>query len=211
MAETWKKVAYYDEVATTFTGLSDTPANYTDAGSKLVRVNATPDALEFITQATLKLDDFGAPDDTTDLDATDSLHGLMSKTDKGKLDAIEAAADVTDATNVDNAGAVMEADFDAKGDLMTATADDTPSILSIGTDNYILCVSTDTPAWDSPATVAATMALDDIGVPDAAVDINDQQLTDAVAHNSSATPDPVLGKYYYDTDDDHLYVCTSTP
>jgi hypothetical protein len=148
MAETWKKVAYYDEVATTFLGLSDSPADYTDDGLKLVRVNVGEDALEFADAATLI-------------------------------------------------------------DVMTASAASTPSLLAIGTDNYILCVSTDTPAWDSPATVAATMALDDIGVPDAAVGFNGQQLTDTVAHNSSATPDPVLGKYYYDTDDDHLYVCTS--
>jgi hypothetical protein len=159
MAETWKKVAYYDEVATTFLGLSDTPANYTDAGLKLVRVNVGTDALEYV-----------------------------------------AVADLN---------AVMDADFTAKGDLMTASAASTPSLLAIGTDNYILCVSTDTPAWDSPATVAATMALDDIGVPDAAVDLNGQEIQDVVAHQSSATPDPVKGKYYYDTDDDHLYVCTS--
>jgi len=54
-----------------------------------------------------KLDDLTAPDDTTDLDATDALHGLMSKADKGKLDGIEAGADQTDATNVAAAGAVM--------------------------------------------------------------------------------------------------------
>jgi hypothetical protein len=64
----------------------------------------------------IKLDDFTAPDDTTDLDATDALHGLMSKADKGKLDGIETAADVTDATNVNAAGAVMEGDS-AGGDL----------------------------------------------------------------------------------------------
>ena len=33
---------------TTFTGLTDTPVNYTDAGSKIVRVNAGATALEFI-------------------------------------------------------------------------------------------------------------------------------------------------------------------
>lgn len=33
-----------------------------------------------------KLDDFGAPDDNTDLNATQSVHGLMSKLDKAKLD-----------------------------------------------------------------------------------------------------------------------------
>jgi len=36
-----------------------------------------------------KLDDWGVPDDNTDLNATPSLHGLMSKTDKTKLDAIK--------------------------------------------------------------------------------------------------------------------------
>jgi hypothetical protein len=35
--------------ASAFTGLSDTPANYTGAAGKLVVVNSTPDGLEFIT------------------------------------------------------------------------------------------------------------------------------------------------------------------
>ena len=34
--------------ATTFTGLTDTPADYTGAGSKVVRVNAGASALEFV-------------------------------------------------------------------------------------------------------------------------------------------------------------------
>jgi len=41
---------------------------------------------------TVKLDDFTTPDDNTDLDATNAKHGLMSKADKAKLDAIAAAA-----------------------------------------------------------------------------------------------------------------------
>ena len=40
----------------------------------------------------IKLDDLAAPDDNTDLDATASLHGLMPKVDKSKLDAIESSA-----------------------------------------------------------------------------------------------------------------------
>jgi len=51
---------------------------------------------------------------------------------------VEDGADVTDATNVDAAGAVMEADFNAKGDLLSASADNTPAILSIDTDGYVL-------------------------------------------------------------------------
>jgi hypothetical protein len=40
----------------------------------------------------IKLDDLSTPDDNTDLDATTSLHGLMSKVDKTKLDGIESGA-----------------------------------------------------------------------------------------------------------------------
>lgn len=43
----------------------------------------------------IKLDDLAAPDDTTDLDATASMHGLMSKADKSKLDGISSGADAT--------------------------------------------------------------------------------------------------------------------
>ena len=54
----------------------------------------------------IKLDNLGIPDDNTDLDATGSLHGLMSKVDKTKLDNIEnnATADQSGtelATNID--------------------------------------------------------------------------------------------------------------
>ena len=48
---------------------------------------------------------------TTSLNtATTSANGLMSSTDKSKLDGIESGADVTDATNVNAAGAVMNSD-----------------------------------------------------------------------------------------------------
>ena len=42
--------------------------------------------------------------------ATTTSAGLMSASDKSKLDGIESSADVTDATNVEAAGAVMETD-----------------------------------------------------------------------------------------------------
>ena len=43
----------------------------------------------------------------------------------------------------------------------------------------------------------------------ATLEVNGQQLQDAVIHNSAAAPTAVKGKPYYDTDDDHVYVCTS--
>jgi len=44
---------------------------------------------------TVKLDDFTAPDDTTDLDAAAAKHGLMPKNDKIKIDTVATNADVT--------------------------------------------------------------------------------------------------------------------
>jgi len=46
-------------------------------------------------EGTVKLDNLAAPDDTTDLDASDALHGLMPKDDKSKLDGVAVGADVT--------------------------------------------------------------------------------------------------------------------
>lgn len=64
--------------------------------------NMTFTQIRDLLQANTKLDNLQAPDDTTDLDATGSLHGLMPKADKTKLDAIsgtntgdEAAASET--------------------------------------------------------------------------------------------------------------------
>lgn len=56
----------------------------------------------------------------THADATTSVSGFMSASDKTKLDGIEAGADVTDATNVAAAGAIMDGDFTTNG-LMART------------------------------------------------------------------------------------------
>lgn len=62
----------------------------------------------------------------------------------------------------------------------------------------------------TPAEVAATMKLDDIGEPDAAVGFAGQEATDFVFEKLAAPPvTPVVGKAYLDTDDNSLYVCTS--
>ena len=66
----------------------------------------------------VKLDDLGTPDDNTDLDATTILHGLMSKSDKVKIDGVTALADVT----ADNAPKAHKASHqDTGGDEISLT------------------------------------------------------------------------------------------
>jgi hypothetical protein len=43
----------------------------------------------------------------------------------------------------------------------------------------------------------------------AALEVNGQELQNAVIHQAATPPTAVKGKPYYDTDDDHVYVCTA--
>jgi hypothetical protein len=118
---------------------------------------------------------------------------------------------------------VLKSTLTAKGSLITASAASTPAELAIGTDGYILAVSTDTPAWIDPSGLAVAahatthknsgsdeLLLHELGEPTSAVAFDGQQATDFVVENSSTAPaTPVLGKVYYDTDDNSVYVCTS--
>lgn len=65
--------------ASVFTDLTDTPANYAGAGGYLVRVNATPDGLEFVDGTTLFFDEHSDVDhnQTTNYDA--NRHFLQSE------------------------------------------------------------------------------------------------------------------------------------
>lgn len=67
--------------------------------------------------------------------ATTTLAGVMSGTDKAKLDGIEALADVTDAANVAAAGAVMEGDYDAQS-ILAAVSADTPIVVTFAASTF---------------------------------------------------------------------------
>lgn len=126
----------------------------------------------------IKLDELGAPDDNTTRDATTSLHGLMPKADKVKLDAIEAQADVTDAGNVGSsihgasakttpvdADTVPIIDSEASNVLKKVTWANVKATLKTYFDTVYTTAA-------AALTAAAGIKLDDFAAPDDNTDLN---------------------------------------
>lgn len=82
--------------ATPINGNTDIPTSsdwaYDHAADVSAHHEKYTDAEAVIAAKTVKLDDFTATEDNTDLDAATAKHGLMPKLDKVKLDGIEALA-----------------------------------------------------------------------------------------------------------------------
>jgi hypothetical protein len=80
--------------------------------------------------------------------------------------------------------AILKSLVTAKGDMIYATANATPARLPIGTDNYIMAVGTDVPAWKTPAEVLGDMS----GQASAAFSWNSQNLTSVGTINTHTIP-----------------------
>jgi hypothetical protein len=101
----------------------------------------------------------------------------------------------------------------AKGDIIYASGANTPARLAIGTDNYVLTVATDVPAWEAPA-AAAAHTLNSHTAANGAVDFNLQQANDLVVKtvaNEAALPaaDLAIGELCWATGELSLHICTS--
>jgi len=109
---------------------------------------------------------------------------------------------------------ITKALLTAKGDLIYASASGVPAALAIGTDDYILRVATDLPAWEAIGAPGAH-TLNSHSVPDGAVDFNLQQATDLVVQtvaNEAALPAGAgtveVGQLCWATGELSLHVCT---
>jgi len=60
----------------TFLGLSDTPVDFSGDANKILRVDSSSGAVEFVSSTGLALDGFGTPSTGTTLDTTTGRHGL---------------------------------------------------------------------------------------------------------------------------------------
>jgi hypothetical protein len=101
----------------------------------------------------------------------------------------------------------------AKGDIVYASAIGTPAVLPIGTDDYVLRVSTDVPAWEAMG-ASSPHTLNDHLAATGAVDFNLQQANDMVVKtvaNVAALPitDIAVGELCWATSELSLHICTS--
>lgn len=85
----------------------------------------------------IKLDDLGAPDNNTDLNASASAHGLLPKLDNtgSKFLRDDGSWQSVDTTTT---GGIPQSLIDAKGDLIAGTAADTAGRLAVGANETVL-------------------------------------------------------------------------
>jgi hypothetical protein len=106
-----------------------------------------------------------------------------------------------------------------KGDLIYASAPGVAARLPLGTDDFILVVATDVPAWETPASASAHVLSTSGGgavhtVPDGAVDFNLNIATDMRFMNideeaNLPTVGVALGQVVYCVAEESLHICDS--
>ena len=204
MAITWKKLAYATDVSTEIDGDITTHAALKAENAQLAHVMVEDgSAIDVDGNGKLTL---GAHKDTHDPAGSDPL-------DAG------------------NPAALLEVQAVNEGSAASwARSDHVHAIVHDITDNSLMTIdgTSNAPADDdigvftalgiegqTPAEVAATMAMDDIGVPDAAVDFDLQEATDLVVMtvaNESGLPSSnvAVGQLCWATSELTLHVCTAS-
>lgn len=245
-----------------FTELTDTPAAYAGEGGKLVVVNATPDALEFVAITTflegVPTEDLATKAPTSewafDLETAYDAHVLVKAANATLGHVIVEAAslidvdgdgkltlgthkdthdpeDGSDAIDAAAPNALLEVQAQAEGTSHSlARADHDHAVVHDITDNALATIDgspadTEVAIWttdglngETPASLAARMALDDIGVPDAPVDFDLQQakdlvvmyVADAATRAALAAAATEVGQLIWQEDTGELYACTES-
>jgi len=208
MAITWRKIAYEDDVITKALVTTEGDIIYASGASTPVRLGIGANT-EVLTLAG-GVPTWAAQTEAAHKDSHDPQDG------SDPLDT-SAAAEIS---------VVVAASAGTAHDL--ARSDHVHAINHAITDNHIVTVdgTTNVPEDDdiavfttlglegqTPAAVAATMALDDIGVPDAAVDFDLQQATDLVVMtvaDEAALPaaNVAVGQLCWATGELTLHACT---
>lgn len=223
MAVTWKKLAYEDDVVTKalFDAHSiliavsdDTPVKLDVAASRIVGRASSGNIVALDKAGVLTIINVADGADVTGSNPPQAHHDLHDPQDGS--DALDCAAPA-------EISVVVAASEGSAHEF--ARADHVHAISHAITDNHLVTVdgspaNTEIALWTAdgldgatPAAVAASMALDDIGVPDAAVDFDLQEATDLVVMtvaNEAALPgaNVAVGQLCWATAELTLHVCT---
>lgn len=225
MAVTWRKLAFEDDVmlnsvadanAMLYSVTDNTPAALSMAASRIPARLAAGDVVAATVAEILTLLVVASGADVTGDNAPQAHHDLHDPEDGS--DALDCAAPA-ELASVQAAGEGSAHEF--------ARADHQHQIQHSFADNHLVTIeSADVGANEiarfvaggglegrTPAEVAASMALDDIGVPDAAVDFDLQEATDLVVMtvaNEAALPGAgvAIGQLCWATGELSLHVCT---
>jgi len=226
MAITWKKIAYEDDVLlkSVFNAQSlviavddNTPIVLEVAASRIVGRAAAGNIVALAKADVLTLINVADGADVTGDNAPQAHKDSHDPEDGG--DPLDCAAPA-ELASVQAANEGSSHSF--------ARADHVHQIQHSIDDNHLVTVDDATPPSDgevavftasgvegqTPAEVAATMALDDVGVPDAAVDFDLQEATDLVVMtvaNEAALPaaNVAVGQLCWATGELSLHVCTA--
>lgn len=225
MAITWKKLAYEDDVmlnsvadanAMLYSVSDNTPAALAMAASRIPARLAAGNIVAATVAEILTLLSVTSGADVTGDNAPQAHHDLHDPDDGS--DALDCAAPAA-LLEVQAAGEGSAHEF--------ARADHAHAIVHDITDNSIVTIDgtpadTEVAIWtadglngETPASLAARMALDDIGVPDAAVDFDLQEATDLVVMtvaNEASLPGGTVevGQLCWATSELTLHICIAS-
>lgn len=210
MAVTWKKLAFEDDVI----------ANALMA-AKGDLISASADDTPLI--LTVGTDDYVLTADST---AATGLKWAIAGAHKDAHDP-EDGSDPLDTAAASDIPGVQAAATGTSHSL--ARADHDHQIQASIVDNHLVTMDSTDAADDeycrltaagiegrTPAELAGDLALDDIGVPDAAVDMSNEELQNMILHTvaddtaKAALSDLVIAQICWQTDDACAYICTVT-
>lgn len=227
MAATWKKLAYEAEVVTkALFGAHSIIAATTDD----IPVVLTVDAQRLVGRITDgNIAALTAAQVRTLLNVADGADVTGDQAPQAHKDSHDPAEAGEDPLDCAAAGEIVGVADAAEGSAHSfARSDHTHQIQHSIADNHIVTMDDAGPAADdeiavftadglegqTPAVVAASMALDDIGAPDASVDFNLQEAGDLVLHTvadatarGNLTP-IAIGQMVWQTDELAIYMCT---
>lgn len=169
--------------ATTFVGLTDTPANFTGAGNKILKVNNAADAVEFVTLS---------GDVTINATGVAAIAaGVIVNADINASAAI-AWSKMATSTDISSAGAVTDLTItnEAQGDVLYFDGSNWVR-LAAGTSGYYLKTqgAGANPMWDAPSLATADTIAQSTTIEAGANDVTLSTTTQTVGGPTLTIPD----------------------